>query len=95
MIACTTPVGSQNFPEYMIGGVSPPARFSSMRSKARMIAYPSRVVDRGDLEKQTSALVHDLTRISELKGEFRLTADAYAWGNNGTPSTMNEAFAPG
>ena len=82
MIACTTPSWiAQNFPEYMIGGgFTSRTIFVYAEQKARMIAYPSRVVDRGDLEKQASALVHALTRISELKGEFRLTADAYAWG---------------
>lgn len=82
MIACTTPAWiAQNFPEYMIGGgFTSRTIFVYAEQKARMIAYPSRVVDRGDLEAQAAALVSDLTRISELKGEFTLTADAFEWG---------------
>lgn len=82
MIACTTPAWiAQNFPEYMIGGgFTSRTIFVYAEEKARMIAYPSRIVDRDALEKQAASLVSDLTRISELCGEFKMTADAYAWG---------------
>lgn len=82
MIACTTPSWiAQNFPEYMIGGgFTSRTIFVYAEEKARMIAYPSRIVDRDHLAKQADDLVADLTRISELCGEFKMTADAYQWG---------------
>lgn len=82
MIACTTPSWiAQNFPEYMIGGgFTSRTIFVYAEEKARRVAYPSRIVDRGELEKQAADLVTDLTRISELCGEFTMTEDAYAWG---------------
>lgn len=84
MIACTTPSWiAQNFPEYMIGGgFTSRTIFVYAEEKARMIAYPSRVVDRATLDQQAASLVHDLTRISELCGEFRMTPDAYEWGES-------------
>lgn len=82
MIACTTPAWiAQNFPEYMIGGgFTSRTIFVYAEEKARMIAYPSRIVDKEGLEKQAADLVHDLTEISKLHGEFKLTPDAYEWG---------------
>ena len=82
MIACTTPSWiAQNFPEYMIGGgFTSRTIFVYAEEKARMIAYPSRVVKVEDLEKQAADLVTDLTAIAELTGEFKLTEDAYKWG---------------
>jgi hypothetical protein len=82
MIACTTPSWiAQNFPEYMIGGgFTSRTIFVYAEEKARMIAYPSRIVDRADLDKQAADLVTDLCRIGELVGEFKLTEAAYKWG---------------
>jgi hypothetical protein len=82
MIACTTPAWiAQNFPEYMIGGgFTSRTIFVYAEEKAKMVAYPSRVVDREQLDKQAADLVADLTAIGELVGEFTLTEDAYAWG---------------
>ncbi len=82
MIACTTPSWiAQNFPEYMIGGgFTSRTIFVYAEEKARKIAYPSRITDRDDLAAKSQALIHDLTRISELVGEFKLTPDAFEWG---------------
>lgn len=82
LIACTTPSWiAGNFPEYMIGGgFTSRTIFVYADSKARYVAYPGLVVPR-DLKEMEDALVNDLTHISEnLAGEYKLSADAVAWG---------------
>jgi hypothetical protein len=82
MIACTTPSWiAQNFPEYMIGGgFTSRTIFVYAEEKAKRVAYPSRVVDKAELDRLSADLVHDLIEISKLCGEFKMTEDAYAWG---------------
>lgn len=82
MIACTTPSWiAQNFPEYMIGGgFTSRTIFVYAEEKAQRVAYPSRVVDKEELDRLSIALVQDLTEISKLTGEFKMTEGAYAWG---------------
>lgn len=81
LIACTTPSWiAGNFPEYMIGGgFTSRCVFVYADKKARRIAYPSRHVP-ASLGTQASRLVEDLTQISQLRGEFKLTEAAYEWG---------------
>lgn len=81
LIACTTPAWiAGNFPEYMVGGgFTSRTIFVYADTKEQYIAYPGLRVP-ADLERQADSLVHDLTAISMLAGEYRLTQDAVAWG---------------
>lgn len=81
MIACTTPAWiAGSFPEYMIGGgFTSRCVFVFADKKAHEVAYPIRVVPK-DFERQGDMLVEDLCDINHIKGEYKLTEDAYAWG---------------
>lgn len=81
LIACTTPSWiAGNFPEYMIGGgFTSRCLFVYADKKSQFVAYPGLVTPK-DLKQQEQLLVEDLTRISQLSGEFRLTPDAIEWG---------------
>lgn len=81
MIACTTPSWiAENVPQYLIGGgLTSRMLFVYGEEKARYIAYPSRHMPKDYMERQ-GRLVRDLERISQLVGGFRLTEDAYRWG---------------
>lgn len=82
LIACTTPSWiAGNFPEYMIGGgFTSRCIFVYAEKKARLVAYPSSQVDRDQFLELERKLVSDLTHISTLAGEYRLTPKATAWG---------------
>lgn len=91
LIACTTPSWiAGNFPEYMIGGgFTSRTIFVYADAKAKYVAYPSLHVPL-DLEQQASALVSDLEHIStNLCGEYRLTPEAFAYGNQWYESHNN------
>jgi hypothetical protein len=82
MIGCTTPSWIEdNFSESMIGGgFTSRCIFLHADKKRNLSAYPSRKRPAGYEELQTR-LIHDLTHIAEkLVGEYKLTEDAYAWG---------------
>jgi hypothetical protein len=81
LIACTTPSWiAGNFPEYMIGGgFTSRCIFVYADKKARHVAYPGLVVPK-NLEVIADKLVEDLTHISTLIGEYKLTPKAIAWG---------------
>lgn len=81
IIACTTPSWiADNFPEYMIGGgFTSRTVFVYADQKARYVAYPGLVVPR-DMGKTADKLVDDLTKISQLTGEYKLSPDAVLWG---------------
>jgi hypothetical protein len=81
MIACTTPAWiAGNFPEYMIGGgFTSRTIFVYADAKARRVAYPGLRVP-SDLESRAESLVSDLTHISGLSGEYRLSPRAVEWG---------------
>lgn len=81
LIACTTPSWiAGNFPEYMIGGgFTSRCLFVYADEKEKFVAYPSRNVPK-DLKEQERKLVEDLTEISKLAGEYRLSDAAIAWG---------------
>ena len=81
LIACTTPSWiAGNFPEYMIGGgFTSRCVFVYADQKARFVAYPGQRVPR-NLPQLEERLVEDLTHISMLAGEMRLTAGALDWG---------------
>jgi Protein of unknown function (DUF3987) len=81
LIGCTTPSWiAGNFPEHMIGGgFTSRCVFVYADTKEKLVAYPSRHVPEG-LAQRKALLVEDLTRISLLTGEYRLTEEAYVWG---------------
>lgn len=81
IISCTTPTWIYgNLPEHMIGG-----GFTSRcilvyaDKKRRLVAYPGEALP-PNFKQQEAALVHDLEMISMLRGEYKLDADAKAWG---------------
>jgi hypothetical protein len=81
LIACTTPAWiAGNFPEYMVGGgFTSRTIFVYADSKQKYVAYPGLRVPK-DLQRQADSLVADLTEISQMAGEYKLTADAIEWG---------------
>lgn len=81
LIACTTPSWiAGNFPEYMIGGgFTSRCIFVYASEKEKYVAYPGLQVPT-DLESRAEKLVEDLTTISHLTGEYKLSKDAIAWG---------------
>jgi hypothetical protein len=81
LIACTTPAWiAGNFPEYMIGGgFTSRTIFVYADAKQKYVAYPGLCVP-PDLDKLEASLVADLTHISTLAGEFKLTRSAIEWG---------------
>jgi len=98
IIACTTPSWiAGSFPEYMIGGgFTSRCVFVYAEKKAKRVSYPSRVVPK-DLHKLEAALVKDLEQIARLAGEYRLTEEAFEWGdawyhrhNDSPPAHLND-----
>ena len=83
LIACTTPAWiAGNFPEYMVGGgFTSRTIFVYADTKERYVAYPGLKVP-ANLAQQAADLVSDLTHISTLAGEYVLTKDAVAWGED-------------
>lgn len=81
LIACTTPAWiAGNFPEYMIGGgFTSRTIFVYAEEKARYVAYPGLKVPK-DLDRFAEKLVEDLTEISQLVGEYKLSPAAVRWG---------------
>lgn len=81
-IACTTPSWiAGNFPEYMIGGgFTSRCIFVYAEKKAKYVAYPGMEVDKEKLAEQERKLVEDLSHISLLAGEYKLTKGAIDWG---------------
>lgn len=81
LIACTTPSWiAGNFPEYMIGGgFTSRCLFVYADAKAKYVAYPGLEVPK-DLHTTAAKLVEDLTHISRICGEYKLTKGAVEWG---------------
>ena len=81
LIACTTPAWiAGNFPEYMIGGgFTSRCIFVYADKKAKYVAYPGLHVPPNHAET-AQKLVEDLSAISMMSGEFRLTPEAVKWG---------------
>ncbi len=80
-IGCTTPSWiTENFPEYAIGGgFTSRTVFVYAETKRHLKAYPGREV-KAENPKIRARLLHDLTEIASLVGEFKLTEDAFEWG---------------
>lgn len=82
LIGCTTPAWMRgNFPAYMIeGGLTSRCIFLWGDAKRKLIAYPSRVINRAHFASMKERLTADLTHIASLFGEFTLTDEAADWG---------------
>ncbi len=82
LIGCTTPSWiDRNVPENMIdGGLASRIVFVYADTKRSFVAYPSMEVDRKEYQKEKDDLIADLKLISKLKGEYKLTPEAAAWG---------------
>lgn len=83
LIACTTPSWiAGNFPEYMIGGgFTSRCLFVYAEKKARYVAYPG-METKTNLGDMGRRLMSDLTEISQIVGEYRLSPDAVEWGKH-------------
>lgn len=84
LIACTTPTWiADNCPEYFIGGgLASRIIFAYAEEKQKLVAYPGEEVP-VSLPQMEADLVNDLQYIcNNLRGEYRLTKDAYAWGKD-------------
>jgi hypothetical protein len=81
LIACTTPAWiAGNFPEYMIGGgFTSRCIFVYADKKAKLVAYPSEHVP-ANLRQIAQHLVEDLSQISMMAGEYKLSPEAITWG---------------
>jgi len=81
IIACCTPSWiAENFDAYMIGGgLVSRFLFIYADKKDKLIAYPAEVTPK-TLEQQKQSLINDLTKISALRGEVKLSRAAIAYG---------------
>ena len=82
IIGCTTPAWlRENFTEDMIGGgLASRIVFVYGEKKRRLVAYPSQDVIPADYLEERRMLVEDLQQIALLKGEYKLSPEALAWG---------------
>lgn len=97
-LACTTPAWlKENFPEVQVGaGLTSRIIFVYGAEKAKYIAYPAQQVEDEAYKDEEIALLHDLQRIANLQGEYKLTPSAVEWGewwyrhhfNGGKPSHL-------
>lgn len=98
ILACTTPAWiAGNFPEYMIGGgFTSRCLFVYAENKRQLIAYPGDDIPEDFSEKEAD-LLHDLEIISQMKGEYTLSAEASTYGRqwyeehfSSRPAHLNE-----
>lgn len=84
IIGCTTPAWlKDNFPDVLIGGgLTSRIVFVYGDKKRQLIAYPSRNVDEAAYHDEEKYLIHDLSQIAKLAGPYRLTEEAYKWGES-------------
>jgi hypothetical protein len=70
-----------NFPPSLLSeGIGSRVVFVYGDAKRHLTAYPSRTTTQIDFKAQEAALLDDLKEISKLVGEYRLTPEAYEWG---------------
>ena len=81
MIGCTTPSWvAENWNTYFIGGgFSSRTLFVYANLKRQLVAYPQ-LRKNSKHNRLREKLVEDLKEISLLAGEYRLTEEAFAWG---------------
>lgn len=82
VIGCTTPAWlKQNFPDVLVGGgLTSRIIFVYGDKKRRLIAYPSSVIPSQHYKQKAEELIKDLTIISQLSGEYKLSTSAEAFG---------------
>lgn len=96
LIGCTTPSWiSGHMPEYVLGG-GLMSRFILVygERKRKIVAYPGRELKRikSNLRENALKLIHDLTEISTLQGEFRMTDEAAEWGTQWYEKLMGDVI---
>ena len=81
IIGCTTPAWvADNFSDYFIGGgLASRSIFVYAETKRKLVAYPQRHIP-PNFKENAQDLVEDLHRISDLYGEFKISEDAFDWG---------------
>lgn len=83
-VGCTTPAWIQeNFPQYAIGGgFTSRTVFVWGDAKRRLIAYPKKLMALEEYQygRERMRLISDLKTISKICGEFHLTKEAEAYG---------------
>lgn len=84
IIGATTPEWmTNNFPAALLSeGIGSRIIFVYGEVKRHFVAYPSRVVKIDKFQDTEKKLVEDLVKISEFKGEFELTDEAFIWGED-------------
>lgn len=82
VIGATTPMWMQNnFPaELLSEGIGSRVVFVYGEQKRHFTAYPSRITRPDDYKHQGEELTKDLVEMSKLCGPFRMTEEAYKWG---------------
>ncbi len=83
LIGCTTPSWVQeSMPKYAIGGgFTSRSIFVYAENKQKLVAYPQDYVPKNQAVKR-KRLIEDLTRISLIKGEFKLDKEAKEFGES-------------
>lgn len=83
LIACTTPSWIRdNFPEVLVGGgLASRILFVYADKKQQLVAYPELLIKDSEFDLEEKCLIHDLREISAISGPYRLTPDAYEWGD--------------
>lgn len=94
-IGCTTPSWMKtHLPEYVIGGgLMSRIVLVFAREKRKLCAYPFLDVH-PDHDERGDALVHDLRHIATLAGEYTLTPEAIAWGDQWYEKHWNAGDRP-
>ena len=84
LMGCTTPAWLQtNFTEAMVGGgLASRIVFVFADAKRHLVAYPSDAIHDDTFDALETKLVEDLELISQIKGEYKLTAAAKKWGRD-------------
>jgi hypothetical protein len=70
-----------NFPPSLLSeGIGSRVVFVYADAKRHLTAYPGRAIPIADYRDQERQLLEDLKQIATLVGEYRLTDEAYKWG---------------
>jgi|SRR5215813_1203889 len=84
VIGATTPMWMQNnFPASLLAeGIGSRVIFVYGDSKRHLTAYPSRTINAQDYAAEEQKLITDLKEIAKLVGEYKLTNEAFKWGDD-------------
>jgi len=83
-IGCTTPTWiSENLPHYMVGGgLVSRILWVYADKKEKYVPYPAFVQASEEQDALRKDLIHDLTEILDLTGEYSMTTAAKEWGED-------------